>query len=82
MFSMKQGHAVLILTSPKFYQAQPNLKELGTEFCPQRALLLFSILPSAFTQHLMITGCLPNQTATSQPAADTQSTCLQLPNPL
>lgn len=31
MFPMKQGHNVLILTPPKSYQAQPHLKELGTE---------------------------------------------------
>lgn len=49
MFPMKQGHNVLILTPPKSYQAQPHLKELGTESCPQRALLLFSAQPSAPT---------------------------------
>lgn len=49
MFPMKRGHNVLILTPPKSYQAQPHLKELGTESCPQRALLLFSAQPSAPT---------------------------------
>lgn len=34
---MKQEHAVLILTPPKSYQAQPSLEEIGTESCPQRA---------------------------------------------
>lgn len=33
-----QGQAVLILTSPKSYQAQPQPTEIWPQFCPQRAL--------------------------------------------
>lgn len=49
MFPMKQGHNVLILTPPKSYQAQPHLKELGTECVLSLALPLLSALPSAPT---------------------------------
>lgn len=44
MFSMKQGHTVLILTPPKSYQAQPRLKKLAQNPV-LRALPLFSALP-------------------------------------